>query len=117
MSAPRASLVPERPDHSVSATDPEPLAVPPPAESTVRRQMAAASRRIKRLKRIDRAAVAIITLGGIAVVAERHRDPGLHRRRRRVPLFRGASAALAGTLAASAAAAAGDHGAPGARQR
>ena len=36
--------------------------------SAVRRQMAAATRRIARLKRIDRAAVAVITLGGIAVV-------------------------------------------------
>ena len=37
-------------------------------ESAVRRQMAAASRRIGRLKKIDRAAVGIITLGGIAVI-------------------------------------------------
>ena len=37
-------------------------------ESAVRRQMAAASRRIGRLKRIDRAAVGVITLGGIAVI-------------------------------------------------
>src|SRR5688572_13783790 len=35
---------------------------------SVRRQMAAASRHIGRLKRIDRAAVVVITLGGIAVV-------------------------------------------------
>ncbi len=37
--------------------------------------------RINRLKRIDRAAVGVITLGGIAVVVERHRHPGVHRRR------------------------------------
>jgi phosphate transport system permease protein len=37
-------------------------------ESAVRRQMAAASRRNGRLKQMDRAAVGIITLGGIAVV-------------------------------------------------
>jgi phosphate transport system permease protein len=37
-------------------------------ESAVRRQMAAAARRIGRLKQIDRAAVGIITLGGIAVI-------------------------------------------------
>ena len=65
--------------------------------SQVRRQMAEATRRIARLKRIDRAAVGIITLGGIAVViavfgilvfigAEA------------VPLFRGASVTPAGTL-------------------
>jgi phosphate transport system permease protein len=39
-----------------------------PGGSAVRRQMAAATQRIARLKRIDRAAVAVITLGGIAVV-------------------------------------------------
>jgi phosphate transport system permease protein len=37
-------------------------------ESAVRRQMAAARRRIRRLKQIDRAAVGVITLGGIAVI-------------------------------------------------
>ncbi|HYN10972.1 MAG TPA: ABC transporter permease subunit [Vicinamibacterales bacterium] len=37
-------------------------------ESAVRRQMAAAKRRIGRLKKIDRAAVGIITLGGVAVI-------------------------------------------------
>src|SRR5688572_20726544 len=37
-------------------------------ETAVRRQMAAAGRRIRRLRQIDRAAVAIITLGGVAVV-------------------------------------------------
>ena len=36
--------------------------------SNVRRQMAAAAGRIARLKRIDRMAVGIITLGGLAVV-------------------------------------------------
>ena len=35
---------------------------------SVRARMAAASRRIGRLKRIDRAAVLLITLGGVAVV-------------------------------------------------
>jgi phosphate transport system permease protein len=66
-------------------------------ESAVRRQMAAASRRIGRLKQIDRAAVGIITLGGIAVIisvigilvfigAEA------------VPLFRSARAAHVGTI-------------------
>jgi phosphate transport system permease protein len=63
--------------------------------SSVRRQMAEASARIKRLKRIDRAAVGIITFGGIGVVlsvigilvfigAEA------------IPLFRGASVAFRG---------------------
>ena len=42
--------------------------MPPRPESAVRRQMAAAAGRIKRLKRIDRAAVGVITLGGIAVI-------------------------------------------------
>jgi phosphate transport system permease protein len=37
-------------------------------QSPVRRQMAAARRRIRRLKQIDRVAVGIITLGGIAVI-------------------------------------------------
>jgi len=65
--------------------------------SQVRRQMAEATRRIARLKRIDRAAVGIITLGGIAVViavcgilvfigAEA------------IPLFRGASVTPAGMM-------------------
>jgi phosphate transport system permease protein len=40
----------------------------PQGESAVRRQMAAAGRRIGRLKQIDRAAVGVITLGGIAVI-------------------------------------------------
>jgi phosphate transport system permease protein len=38
------------------------------ADSAVRREMAAASGRIARVKRIDRAAVGLITLGGVAVV-------------------------------------------------
>jgi len=37
--------------------------------STVRQRMAAASARIARLKRLDRAAVLLITLGGIAIIA------------------------------------------------
>ena len=37
-------------------------------ESVVRRQMSAAAGRIKHLKRVDRIAVAVITLGGIAVI-------------------------------------------------
>jgi phosphate transport system permease protein len=68
-------------------------------DSEVRRQMAAASGRIKRLKRIDRVAVAVITLGGIGVIlsvigilvfigAEA------------LPLFRPAAATLKGTLRA-----------------
>jgi phosphate transport system permease protein len=66
-------------------------------ESEVRRQMAAAAGRIKRLKRVDRVAVGVITFGGIAVIlsvigilvfigAEA------------VPLFRPASSTLKGTL-------------------
>ena len=39
-----------------------------PSALSVRSQMAAASKRIGRLRRIDRAAVVVITLGGIAVV-------------------------------------------------
>ena len=72
--------------------------------SQVRRQMAEATRRIARLKRIDRAAVGIITLGGISVVvavcgilifigAEA------------IPLFRGASVTPAGMMPPSAGAA------------
>ena len=37
-------------------------------DSSVRARMAAAAKRIGRLKRIDRAAVFVITLGGVAVV-------------------------------------------------
>ena len=73
------------------------LAPPLSGQSAVRRQMAAAAGRIKRLKRIDRAAVGVITLGGIGVVlsvigilifigAEA------------IPLFRPASVGLSGTL-------------------
>jgi phosphate transport system permease protein len=82
---------------SVSATNPEPLATPTQVESAVRRQMAAATGRIKRLKRIDRAAVGIITFGGIAVVLSVIGILvfiGLEA----IPLFRGASAQLAGTI-------------------
>jgi phosphate transport system permease protein len=82
-----------------SAADNRVLAPMGSGESEVRRQMAAASGRIKRLKRIDRVAVAVITLGGIGVIlsvigilvfigAEA------------VPLFRPASATLKGTLRA-----------------
>ncbi len=39
-----------------------------PDESAVRRQMAAATGRIRRLKTIDRLAVGVITLGGVAVI-------------------------------------------------
>jgi len=39
-----------------------------PAALSVRNQMAAASKRIGRLRRVDRAAVVVITLGGLAVV-------------------------------------------------
>ena len=39
-----------------------------PSVLSVRSQMAAASKRIGRLRRVDRAAVVIITLGGLAVV-------------------------------------------------
>jgi phosphate transport system permease protein len=82
----------------VSATNSQPAAPAIGAgESSVRRQMAGAAGRIKRLKRIDRAAVGIITCGGIAVVlsvigilvfigAEA------------IPLFKSASTALAGTF-------------------
>jgi phosphate transport system permease protein len=40
----------------------------PAGQSSVRRQMAAATGRIKRLKQVDRVAVGVITLGGLAVV-------------------------------------------------
>ena len=39
-----------------------------PSALSVRRQMAAASKRIGRLRRVDRAAVFVITLGGLAIV-------------------------------------------------
>jgi phosphate transport system permease protein len=81
----------------LSATDNPGLAAAVDGESVVRRQMAAAAGRIKRLKRIDRVAVGVITLGGVAVIlsvigilvfigAEA------------VPLFRSASSTLKGTL-------------------
>jgi hypothetical protein len=38
------------------------------ADISIRSKMATASKRIARLKRIDRAAVFVITLGGLAVV-------------------------------------------------
>ena len=38
------------------------------ADESVRAKMASATRRIARLKRIDRAAVFVITLGGLSVV-------------------------------------------------
>jgi phosphate transport system permease protein len=82
---------------SVSATNPQALATPPQAPSAVRQQMAAAASRITRLKRIDRAAVGIITCGGIAVVLSVTGILvfiGLEA----FPLFRGASAQLAGTI-------------------
>jgi phosphate transport system permease protein len=82
---------------SISAAENQPLVPPREADSSVRRQMAAAAGRIRRLKRIDRAAVGVITFGGIAVVvsvigilvfivAEA------------IPLFRRSSASLAGTI-------------------
>jgi phosphate transport system permease protein len=82
---------------SLSAADNPRLAPAVEGESAVRRQMAAAAGRIKRLKRIDRVAVGVITLGGVAVIlsvigilvfigAEA------------VPLFRPASSTLKGTL-------------------
>ncbi len=78
----------DRPGFSAPATS---------GESEVRRQMAAAAGRIKRLKRVDRVAVGVITFGGIAVIlavigilvfigAEA------------VPLFRPSSSTLKGTL-------------------
>jgi ABC-type uncharacterized transport system permease subunit len=66
-------------------------------ESSVRRQMAAAAGRIKRLKRIDRLAVGVITFGGIAVVVS---VIGIlvFIGAEAIPLFRGAATSLAGTL-------------------
>ena len=82
---------------SVSSADNPSLAPVLTGESAVRRQMAAAARRIRRLKRIDRIAVGVITLGGIAVIlsvigilvfigAEA------------IPLFRSPSSTFKGTL-------------------
>ena len=73
------------------------LASPLSGQSAVRRQMAAAAGRIKRLKRIDRAAVGIITLGGIGVVLSVIGILifiGVEA----IPLFRAASVNLGGTL-------------------
>jgi phosphate transport system permease protein len=53
---------------SIPAAQNQPAIPLAEGESAVRRQMAAAARRIKRLKRVDRAAVGVITLGGIGVV-------------------------------------------------
>jgi phosphate transport system permease protein len=66
-------------------------------QSSVRRQMAEAASRIKRLKRIDRAAVGVITFGGIAVVLS---VVGIliFIAAEAVPLFRSSSVALSGTL-------------------
>ena len=51
-------------------TTPAPPSRPAPATgaTAVRERMAAAARRIRRLKRIDRAAVGIITLGGVGII-------------------------------------------------
>src|SRR5688500_6015572 len=65
--------------------------------SQVRRQMAAATRRIARLKRIDRAAVGIISLGGISVVIAVF-GILIFIGAEAVPLFRGASVTPAGTM-------------------
>ncbi len=99
---------------SVSAADNQARVPPNQGESAVRRQMAAAAGRIKRLKRIDRVAVGVITFGGIAVVLSVIGILvfiGVEA----LPLFRGASAELAGTLrlAESAAPAAMDRRALG----
>lgn len=66
-------------------------------ESSVRRQMAAAAGRIRRLKQVDRLAVGIITLGGLAVVIS---VIGIlvFIAAEAVPLFRSSSATLMGTL-------------------
>jgi phosphate transport system permease protein len=82
---------------SLPAADSPGLAPAIGGESEVRRQMAAAAGRIKRLKRVDRVAVGVITFGGIAVIlsvigilvfigAEA------------VPLFRASSSTLKGTV-------------------
>jgi phosphate transport system permease protein len=87
---------------SFSSADNPGLAPAFTGESAVRRQMAAAARRIRRLKQLDRIAVGVITLGGIAVIlsvigilvfigAEA------------IPLFRSASATLKGTVPLTAA--------------
>jgi phosphate transport system permease protein len=73
----------------------------PEPGSVVRREMAAASRRIARLKRIDRAAVSVITLGGIAVVVS---VIGIlvFIASEALPLFRSAAVSLTGSSPASA---------------
>jgi phosphate transport system permease protein len=91
---------------SVSAAGNEPVGPLVEGESDVRRQMAAAASRIKRLKRIDRAAVSVITFGGIAVVLSVIGILifiGLEA----VPLFRASTTGLAGTLRLGEAAAQG----------
>ena len=82
---------------SVSATDGRAGAVPAVGQSSVRRQMAEASRRIKRLKRVDRLAVGVITFGGIGVVLS---VVGIlvFIGAEAIPLFKGASVRLGGTL-------------------
>jgi phosphate transport system permease protein len=66
-------------------------------DSAVRRQMAAATSRIRRLKQIDRAAVGVITFGGIAVVLS---VVGIlvFIAAEALPLFRGARATFVGTV-------------------
>ena len=72
------------------------------AESAVRREMAAASGRIARVKRIDRAAVGLITLGGVFVVVS---VIGIlvFIASEALPLFRSASATKTNTFAMGAA--------------
>ena len=69
----------------------------PAAASGVRRQMAAATKRIARLKRMDRAAVAVITLGGLLIVAA---VLGIlvFIGAEAIPLFRGAAVQYRGTV-------------------
>ena len=82
---------------SVSAANSQPGAPAIAGESSVRRQMAGAASRIKRLKRIDRAAVGVITCGGIAVVLS---VVGIlvFIGAEAVPLFKSASTNLVGTF-------------------
>ena len=72
------------------------------ADSAVRREMAAASGRIARVKRIDRAAVGLITLGGVLVVVS---VIGIlvFIASEALPLFRSASATKIGTFTVGAA--------------
>jgi phosphate transport system permease protein len=81
---------------SVPAAE-NPTMLPSVGESSVRRQMAAATRRIKRLKRIDRLAVGVITFGGIAVVVS---VIGIlvFIAAEAIPLFRSSAAELGATL-------------------